>query len=78
MVVSSPIEITATLFLEQRERLSNGQWTEWHPLNLNNAQEGLFVGQRFQRRANGSPTGIMIFDDTPGAKFQTDPEAVAP
>ena len=73
-----PIEFTFTFTTEQRERLPNGEWTDWHPLDLNNAQEGLSIGQRFQRRVNGRSTGVMIYHDIPGVKFQLDHELVAP
>ena len=78
MPYGPPIEFTITLRYEQRERLPNGEWTEWHPLNLNDAQAGLTVGQRFQRRVNDRTTEVMIFNDTPGIKFQLDLELVAP
>ena len=66
MQVEAPVEFTVTLFHEQRERLSSGEWTDWHPMDLNDAQKGLFVGQRFQRRVNGRCTEVMVYDDTPG------------
>ena len=78
MQVEAPVEFTVTLFHEQRERLSADEWTDWHPMDLNDAQKGLSVGQRFQRRVNGRCTGIMIYDDTPGVRFEIDHEAVAP
>ena len=74
----SDLEVSVTLFHEQRERLPSGKWTDWHPLDLNNAQAGLSTGQRFQRRVNGRATGVMIFDDTPGVKFVLDRQMVAP
>lgn len=75
--MKTPVEFTITLFHEQRERLTTGEWTDWHPMDLNDAQRGLFVGQRFQRRVNGRCTEIMIYDDTPGVRFEID-KAVAP
>lgn len=78
MIYGPPVEFTITLHHEQRERLPNGEWTDWHPLDLNDAQKGLSVGQRFQRRVNGRSTGIMIYHDAPGVKFQLDRELVAP
>ena len=77
MLNEAPLEFNITLIHEQRERLPNGEWTDWHPLDLNDAQAGLSVGQRFQRRVNGRPTGIMIYHDAPGTKFQLDHELVA-
>ena len=78
MLNGSTMEMNVRLFHEQRECLPNGQWTDWHPLDLNNAQAGLLVGQRFQRRVNGRSTGVMIFDDDPGVKYVLDREMVAP
>ena len=78
MLNGSAMEMNVTLFHEQRECLPNGKWTDWHPLDLNNAQAGLSAGQRFQRRVNGRSTGVMIFDDAPGVKFELDRETVAP
>ena len=78
MLHGPPIEFTITLRHEQRERLPNGKWTDWHPLDLNDAQKALSIGQRFQRRVNGRTTGIMIYHDTPGVKFRLDRELVAP
>ncbi|MYE55363.1 MAG: hypothetical protein F4X34_09250 [Chloroflexi bacterium] len=72
------VTYTFTIRSEQREMKPDGSWTEWHPLDLNDAQKGLFVGQRFQRRVNGRCTGIMIYDDTPGIRFELDHELVAP
>lgn len=79
MLTAAPsTEFVVRLLHEQRERLSNGEWTDWHPMNMLDMQEGLIVGQRFQRRINGRTTGVMIFHDTPGVKFQIDSETVAP
>ena len=78
MPVGTSTEFEVTLFHEQRELMSSGEWTDWHPMDLNDAQKGLSVGQRFQRRVNGRRTGIMIYDDTPGVRFQLDHELVAP
>lgn len=78
MLYGPPMDFTITLRLEQRECLPNGDWTAWHPLDLNDAQNGLAVGQRFQRRVNGKTTGVMIYHDTPGVKFQLDYELAAP
>ena len=69
---------TFTILNEQREMNSDGSWTDWHSMDLNDAQKGLFVGQRFQRRVNGRCMGIMIYDDTPGVRFKLDHESVAP
>ena len=78
MLYGPQMEFTITLRHEQRERLPSGEWTDWHPLDLKDAQKGLVVGQRFQRRVNGKTTGVMIYHDTPGVKFQMDYELVAP
>ena len=78
MPVGTSIEFEVTLFHEQRELMSNGEWTDWHPMDLDDAQKGLSVGQRFQRRVNGRRTGIMIYDDAPGVRFKLDRELVAP
>ena len=78
MPVETSTEFTVALYHEQREFLSNGEWTDWHPMDLDDAQKGLSVGQRFQRRVNGRRTGIMIYDDTPGVRFQLDHVLDAP
>ena len=78
MLRGSAMEVSVMLYHEQREYLTSGKWTDWHPLDLNNAQAGLSAGQRFQRRVNGKATGVLIFDDTPGAIFAFDREMVAP
>ena len=78
MPVGTSIEFKVTLLHEQRELMSNGEWTDWHPMDLDNAQKGLSAGQRFQRRVNGRRTGIMIYNDTSGVRFSIDHELVAP
>lgn len=78
MPVETSMEFTVALYHEQRELLSNGEWTDWHPMDLDDAQKSLSVGQRFQRRVNGRRTGIMIYDDTPGVRFQLDHKVIAP
>ena len=43
---------TIVLSVERRERLPNGDWSDWHPANLTNPTEGLEHSQEHEFRVN--------------------------
>lgn len=45
---------TIVLSVERRERLPNGDWSEWHPANPVNPSEGLEHGQDHEFRAEST------------------------